>query len=134
MFERYTEHARRVLFFSRYESSQLGSLSIRPEHVMLGLIRERESLVADVFSNAGLQARDIVTHITCGVVFEQEVPASVEIPFAEGVKRALSNAAEEADQLSHQSIDASHLLLGLLRLDDEPLVAYLAENGLTLES
>ena len=40
MFERYTETARRSLFFSRYEASQLGSITIDSEHLMLGLIRE----------------------------------------------------------------------------------------------
>jgi ATP-dependent Clp protease ATP-binding subunit ClpC len=40
MFERYTERARRVLFFGRYEASQLGSVSIETEHLLLGLIRE----------------------------------------------------------------------------------------------
>ena len=44
MFERYTERARRVLFFARYEASQLGSISIETEHLLLGLMgpgRER---------------------------------------------------------------------------------------------
>ena len=40
MFERYTERARRVLFFARYEATQLGSTSIETEHLLLGLIRE----------------------------------------------------------------------------------------------
>ena len=45
MFERYTERARRVLFFARYEASQLGSISIETEHLLLGLIREGLSLI-----------------------------------------------------------------------------------------
>jgi ATP-dependent Clp protease ATP-binding subunit ClpC len=40
MFERYTESARRVLFFARYEAGQRGSVSVAPEHLLLGLIRE----------------------------------------------------------------------------------------------
>jgi len=36
MFERYDEAARRALFFARYEASQLGSISIEPEHILLG--------------------------------------------------------------------------------------------------
>jgi ATP-dependent Clp protease ATP-binding subunit ClpC len=39
MFERYTERARRVVFFARYEASQYGSPSIDTEHLLLGLIR-----------------------------------------------------------------------------------------------
>ena len=40
MFERYTEKARRVIFFARYEASQFGSPYIETEHVLLGLLRE----------------------------------------------------------------------------------------------
>jgi ATP-dependent Clp protease ATP-binding subunit ClpC len=44
MFERYTEQARRSLFFARYESSLLGSPSIVPEHLLLGILRGGQDL------------------------------------------------------------------------------------------
>ena len=44
MFEKYTEKARRVIFFARYEASQFGSPSIETEHLLLGLIREDKNL------------------------------------------------------------------------------------------
>ena len=44
MFERYTEKARRVIFFARYEASQFGSTTIETEHLLLGLIREDKNL------------------------------------------------------------------------------------------
>jgi ATP-dependent Clp protease ATP-binding subunit ClpA len=53
MFERYTERARRVLFFARYEASQLGSISIETEHLLLGLIREGEGVAAQVLVKLG---------------------------------------------------------------------------------
>jgi len=45
MFERYTEEARRALFFARYAASQRGSMSIESEHLLLGLIRETRGSV-----------------------------------------------------------------------------------------
>ena len=44
MFERYTEKARRVIFFARYEASQFGSPYIESEHLLLGLLREDKAL------------------------------------------------------------------------------------------
>jgi hypothetical protein len=44
MFERYTEKARRVVFFARYEASQFGSPYIETEHLLLGLLREDKAL------------------------------------------------------------------------------------------
>ena len=45
MFERYTEKARRVIFFARYEASNYGSPYIETEHLLLGLIRETSDLM-----------------------------------------------------------------------------------------
>jgi hypothetical protein len=38
MFERYTESARRVVFFARFEASNYGSRYIETEHLLLGLL------------------------------------------------------------------------------------------------
>jgi ATP-dependent Clp protease ATP-binding subunit ClpC len=46
MFERYTEKARRVIFFARYEASQFGSPYIETEHLLLGLLRENHVIAA----------------------------------------------------------------------------------------
>ncbi len=46
MFERYTEKARRVIFFARYEASQFGAQAIEPEHILLGLMREDKVLTS----------------------------------------------------------------------------------------
>ena len=44
MFERYTEKARRTVFFARYEASQFGSPVIDTEHLLLGLLREDKTV------------------------------------------------------------------------------------------
>jgi ATP-dependent Clp protease ATP-binding subunit ClpC len=44
MFERYTERARRVIFFARYEVSNYGIRHIETEHLLLGLLREDREL------------------------------------------------------------------------------------------
>jgi ATP-dependent Clp protease ATP-binding subunit ClpC len=52
MFERYTEGARRVLFFARYEASEPGSLSIEAEHLLLGLIRDGHEVTREIFARS----------------------------------------------------------------------------------
>jgi ATP-dependent Clp protease ATP-binding subunit ClpA len=54
MFERYTEAARRTLFFARYEASQLGSVAIEPAHMLLGLLRDSTGVTRGVFTRSGL--------------------------------------------------------------------------------
>ena len=98
MFERYTERARRVLFFARYEASQLGSISIETEHLLLGLIREGKGLTSRIFARSHLSLENIRKEIEGRTVFREKVSTSVEIPFSAETKRVLQFAAEEADR------------------------------------
>jgi ATP-dependent Clp protease ATP-binding subunit ClpC len=54
MFERYTEKARRSIFFGRYEASELGSPYFETEHLLLGLLREEKCLAAEILRERGL--------------------------------------------------------------------------------
>ena len=59
MFERYTEKARRVIFFARYEASQFGAPAIEPEHLLLGLMREDKTLTGRFFPRAQITIESI---------------------------------------------------------------------------
>jgi ATP-dependent Clp protease ATP-binding subunit ClpC len=134
MFERYTERARRVLFFARYEASQLGSISIETEHLLLGLIREGKGLTSRIFARSHLSLENIRKEIEGRTVFREKVSTSVEIPFSAETKRVLQFAAEEADRLLHNYIGTEHLLLGILREERSVASSILMEKGMRLHT
>jgi ATP-dependent Clp protease ATP-binding subunit ClpC len=134
MFERYTERARRVLFFARYEASQLGSVSIETEHLLLGLIREGKGLTSRIFARSHLSLESIRKEIEGRTVFREKVSTSVEIPFSAETKRVLQFAAEEADRLLHNYIGTEHLLLGILREERSVAATILMEKGMRLNT
>jgi ATP-dependent Clp protease ATP-binding subunit ClpC len=134
MFERYTERARRVLFFARYEASQLGSVSIETEHLLLGLIREGKGLTSRIFARSHLSLETIRKEIEGRTVFREKVSTSVEIPFSAETKRVLQYAAEEADRLLHNYIGTEHLLLGILREERSVAATILMEKGMRLSA
>lgn len=134
MFERYTERARRVLFFARYEASQLGSISIETEHLLLGLVREGKGLTSSLFSRSHISLESIRKEIEGRTIFREKVSTSVEIPFSTETKRVLQQASEEADRLLHNYIGTEHLLLGLLREDRSVASSILSEKGMRLNS
>ena len=134
MFERYTERARRVLFFARYEASQLGSISIETEHLLLGLIREGKGLTSRIFARSHLSLENIRKDIEGRTVFREKVSTSVEIPFSAETKRVLQFAAEEADRLLHNYIGTEHLLLGILREERSVAASILMEKGMRLNA
>jgi len=131
VFERYTERARRVLFFARYEAGQRGDRALAPEHLLLGLIRERKGIHKDILRSVDLE--EVVRQIEAGHAHHEHVPASVEIPFAPEAREILELAKVEADDLKHNYIGTEHLLLGLLGKDGTRAAAILHGQGLTLE-
>jgi ATP-dependent Clp protease ATP-binding subunit ClpC len=132
MFERYTERARRVLFFARYETSQFGSPSIESEHMLLGLIREGKGVANQILDRSHLPLESIRNEIERRAVVRRKVPTSVEIPFSDEVKRSLFFASEESDLLNDHYIGTEHLLLGLLREQTSVAGTILASHGLEL--
>ena len=133
MFERFTEQARRVLFFARYEASQLGSIHIDTEHLLLGLIRESTGLTNRLFADAGIALDDIRDDVLRRVPARPKMSTSVEIPFSAAAMRVLQHAAQEADRLLHDCIGTEHLLLGLLSEQDSVAADVLTSRGLRLD-
>src|ERR1051326_7974869 len=114
MFERYTEKARRVVFFARYEASQFGSPYIESEHLLLGLIREDKGLTHRFFQSVE-SIDEIRRQIEGHTIVREKTSTSVDLPVSNECKRILAYAAEEAERLGHQHIGTEHLLLGVLR-------------------
>ena len=132
MFEKYTEKARRVVFFARYEASQLGSKSIETQHVLLGLLREDKALTKRVFPQAEATLENIRKQIESRTNVQEKISTSVELPLSDESKRVLTYAAEEAERLLCNYIGTEHILLGLLREEKSVAAELLHEKGLRL--
>jgi len=133
MFERYTEKARRVIFFARYEASQFGSPYIETEHLLLGLLREDKALT-NRFLRSHASIDSIRKQIEGHATIREKVSTSVDLPLSHECKRVLAYAAEEAERLSHKHIGTEHLLLGLLREEKCFAAEILRERGLRLST
>jgi uncharacterized damage-inducible protein DinB len=131
MFERYTEKARRVIFFARYEASQFGSPYIETEHLLLGILREDKALT-NRFLRANGSVESIVSQIRERTPVREKTSTSVELPVSNECKRVLAYAAEEAELFSHHHIGTEHMLLGLLREERCLAAEILRERGLEL--
>jgi len=127
MFERYTEKARRVVFFSRYEASELGSREINSSHLLLGLIREDHGLMHKSVPN--LQPESVRKKIEKWFQRGEPVPTSVDLPLSQDARQVLKHAAEESERLGKKHIGTEHLLLGLLDEEESLAAQLLREAG-----
>src|SRR3954467_7134503 len=117
MFERYTEDARRVIFFGRYEASNFASPYIEAEHLLLGIVREQPRLMGNLvpaLPNYSELHREIAAQRS---VRREKISTSVDLPLSNECKRILAYAAEEAERVSDFHVRAQHLLLGIIRED-----------------
>lgn len=131
MFERYTESARRVIFFARHEASEWGSPYIEPEHLVLGLLREARSLL-DTLLLPGQGAEDLKRSVEGSLSRREKIPISVDLPMSHSTKRMLAYAAEEAERLANKHIGPEHLLLGILREETSTAAKVLAKYGMSV--
>src|ERR1700687_1776978 len=133
MFERYTEKARRVIFFARYEASQFGAPAIEPEHLLLGLMRADKTLTGRFFPRAQITIESIRREREGRPLLRARIPPSVELPLAPETKRVLHYSHEESDRLQHRHIGTEHLLLGLMRLERSMAAELLFDLGLRID-
>jgi ATP-dependent Clp protease ATP-binding subunit ClpC len=131
MFERYTETARRVIFFARYEASQFGSRHIEPHHLLLGLLREAPSIAPEALLTA-YTSGELRTRLEREFPARDKVSTSVDLPLDNPCKRVLAYAAEESERLNHRHIGAEHLLLGVMREEGSAAAQALHEYGITI--
>jgi Clp amino terminal domain, pathogenicity island component len=131
MFERFTEPARRSLFFARYEASLLGSAAIETHHLLLGLLKDPDSLITRLLAGTPIHALRQLIYARAGEG-TSPIGLSVEIPFSRNVKHVLQYALEEAERLLQNPIGPEHLLLGLLRLEEGLAWDILSESHIAL--
>lgn len=133
MFERFTERARRVVFWSKYIASQRGCPGIEVEHLLLGLLREDTEL-AERFLGSPWAVETIWRRVDLSRPQVARPLGPGDLPLSSGGKRALAFAVEEADRVSNEKIGTDHLLLGLLREEKCLAAEILDERGVRLES
>ena len=134
MIEQFTEKAKRVLFLARYEATQRGAAAIGSEQLLIGLLREDDPLVREIFHRANISVDLLRSEMESREGPPQTAARGVDIPFGDDAKRVLECAQEEARGLMSPAVDVEHLLLGLVRVDDAPAGRILAERGMRLYS
>jgi ATP-dependent Clp protease ATP-binding subunit ClpC len=131
MFERFTEKARRVIFFAHYEASQFSSPYIETEHLLLGILHEDRQLTLR-FLGASLPLESIRREIEAHTTVREKTSTTADLPLSNESKRVLAYAAEEAEQLGHGHIGTKHFFLGLLREEKSFAAELLLARGVRL--
>jgi uncharacterized damage-inducible protein DinB len=130
MFERFTDQARRAIFYARYEASGFGGRFIETQHLLLGILRAAPELATTFLGEAEAEEAFRAEFVELAERASR-VSTSVDMPLSRGCQRALAYAAEEAERARIREIRPGHLLLGLLREEEGAAWEALTRRGLT---
>ena len=133
MFERFTERARKVVVKAQDEARFLKQNYIGTEHILLGLIDEKEGIAARVFYELNITFEDIRLAVK-EVVTEGTSESYEHMPFTPRAKKVLELSLREALQMGHNYIGTEHILLGLLREGEGVAARVLNSMGVTLDN
>ncbi|HLH80126.1 MAG TPA: Clp protease N-terminal domain-containing protein, partial [Chthonomonas sp.] len=132
MWQRFTERARRVVFFAQEEAGRLGENYVSTEHLLLGLVRESDSVAARILERMGVSLGRIRSEIERQVSHGDGRPTQ-DMQLTPRAKRVIDLAYDEARQLNNNYIGTEHLLLGLIREGEGLAGRVLAKLGVDLE-
>ena len=132
MWQRFTERARRVVFFAQEEAGRLGENYVSTEHLLLGLVRENDSVAARILDRMGVSLGRIRSEIERQVT-HGDGRQGQDMQLTPRAKRVIDLAYDEARQLSNNYIGTEHLLLGLIREGEGLAGRVLAKLGVELE-
>jgi Clp amino terminal domain, pathogenicity island component len=114
MFERFTDRARRVVVLAQEEARTLDHNFIGTEHILLGLIHEKQGVAASALESLGIRLEAVRQQVE-QIVGRGEQAPSGHIPFTPRAKKVLEFSLRESQMLGHDYIGTEHILLGLIR-------------------
>lgn len=132
MWQRFTERARRVVFFAQEEAGRLGENYVSTEHLLLGLVRENDSVAARILDRMGVSLNRVKSEIE-RQVSRGDGRLGQDMQLTPRAKRVIDLAYDEARQLNNNYIGTEHLLLGLIREGEGLAGRVLAKLGVDLE-
>ncbi len=131
-YDKFTQRARKVLSLAQEEAQRFQHNYIGTEHLLLGLVREREGIAAKVLSNLGVELNKVRIAVESIIGHGDHIVLG-EIGLTPRAKKVIELALDEARRLNHHYIGTEHLLLGLLREDEGIAAEALQSLGVNLE-
>src|ERR1035437_8938318 len=131
---KFSQRVKDVLIFSREEAVRLGNDYIGLEHLLLGIIREGEGLAIKILNTLGVDLNEVRRKIESAVASNKEKPANPDnLPLIKQSERALKITYLEAKWFNSELIGTEHLLLAILKDENNLVTKLLAGMNVTYD-
>ena len=134
MDENFSPRVKDVIGYSKEEALRLGHDSIGTEHLIMGLVREGEGSAVDILTSMGLDLSALRTKIE-GLTELGDASATPRknIPLTRPAEKALKTTFLEAKLYASAVIRTAHLLLCILRNENDPVTGVFKNLGIDYE-
>ncbi len=132
MWEKFTERAKRVIFFAQEEAGKLGENNVLSEHLLLGLLREKNSIATITLEDLKIDPEQLRETVK-GQTPPGNGKIGQDMQLSPRSKKVIDRAYEEARFLDNNYIGTEHLLLGLIREKEGTAGKVLTTSGASLD-
>lgn len=113
-FGRFTERAQKALLYAQEEARNMGHNYVGTEHLLLGLLREKDGAAAKVLTDMGMDLDKMRNYIV-QLVGKGNYNFNEGFGYTPRTKRVMELSFYEARNLGHNYVGTEHLLLALVR-------------------
>ncbi|OQB24699.1 MAG: Negative regulator of genetic competence ClpC/MecB [Firmicutes bacterium ADurb.Bin182] len=132
LFEKFTEGARRALALAQESAKSLGHNYVGSEHLLLGLIRERDGAANKALQRFGITEKDVLLKAEA-LVGRGDYHFTDSFGYTPRTKKIIELSLYEAKTLKNNYIGTEHLLLALIREQEGVAARILIESGIDLQ-
>ena len=118
MQERYTKQAENVLALAKEAASSCGHSYIGTEHLLVGLVEEKEGTAGRVLEEFGIQADKAIALIDKLIAPPGNTAVSQRPGFSPRTRRVLEGAYAEAESMRFEEVGTEHILMAMLKETD----------------
>lgn len=133
-FGKFTENSRKILAYAHNESLKHGSDTITTEHILLGIMSEKEGIAYKVISDLGVDTIKIRDSVKVSSNPESVVSVDENLFYSVNARKVIESSIFESKKFSHVKIDTEHILLGIVKVSECTACDILKSEGLTLSN
>ncbi|MEG0073315.1 MAG: ATP-dependent Clp protease ATP-binding subunit [Clostridia bacterium] len=126
--QEFTERARKALENAKEFAEENNYSYIGTEHILYGLVEEKEGIAANILSNQGVTA-EILSEEILRIDGLMETKLNTPAEFTPRAKKVVENSIIQAKRMGHSYVGTEHILLALMKEIDSVAIRILMDNN-----
>lgn len=134
MSNEFTQQVSDIVVYGKEEANRLQNDHIEPEHLLLGILRDGECKAAEILKSFYLDLKGIKNELETQLREKSILENySQDISFSEEASKILTLSKLEARLLNDEKVDTPHILLAIMRDNQNNAYKILEKNDVTYE-